>query len=168
MNYNTSFRKITLLLIISLLFIECKKKQKTDIQNIEPVLIIEKKEILVNKPKVGVLDSYLIGDWENSNTDSDIMFNITISPKGILTYNSGPFSEKIEIKFEKKIMKLYFLSIEGSNSFNESIKDMKQKNDSEKLIGTISLKNKLLIIESFGDKFGQLSKGKYTLNKMIL
>jgi hypothetical protein len=168
MNYNKTFRKINLLLLILLLFVGCQKSQKIDIQTIEPVLNIEKKQILVNKPKSGVLDSYLIGDWENSNTSSNMMYNISISPKGILTYSSGPFSEKMKIKFEKNIMKLYFISIEGSNSFNESTKYVKQKNDSEKLIGTMRLKNKFLIIESFGDKCGQLSEGKYTLNKIIL
>ena len=76
------------------------------------------------------------------------------------------FRFSLKIKFEKENMKLYFVSIEGSNSFNEATDNGNSKNDSKKLIGTVDLKDKLLIIESSGDEFGQLGKGKYILRKL--
>ncbi len=166
MKQTEKYNRLVMLLFISLFFINCEKGKKAEVQKPEPISTIEIKPVLVNKPKAAILNPYLVGDWDNSASGSDMIIQISIDAKGILTYSSGPFSETMEIKFEKENMKLYFVSIEGSNSFNEATDNGNSKNDSKKLIGTVDLKDKLLIIESSGDEFGQLGKGKYILRKL--
>jgi hypothetical protein len=171
--------RLVMLLFISLFFINCEKSKKAEFQKTEPKptteikpaqvnnseATIEIKSVQVNEPKVAILNPYLVGDWDNSESGSDFIIRISIDAKGVLTYSDGPFSEKMEIKFEKDTMKLYFVSIDGSNSFNEATNNGNSKNESKKLIGTVALKDKLLIIESYGDEYGQLGKGKYILKK---
>ena len=166
MKQSKKYSRLVMLLFISLFFINCEKSKKAEVQKTEPKPNTEIKPVQVNKPKAAVLNPYLVGDWDNSESGSDFIIRISIDAKGILTYSGGPFSEKMEIKFEKDNMKLYFVSIEGSNSFNEATDNGNSKNDAKKLIGTVVLKDKLLIIESYGDEFGQLGKGKYILKKI--
>jgi hypothetical protein len=166
MKLNKTQIEICFIIFFSFFFLQCEKSKKTEAQKPEQIKIIEKKPILVNEFKADVLDPYLIGSWENFDSESAFMYNMSISPEGILTYSSGPFSENMQIKFENGIMVLYFVSIDGSQSFNEATNNERPTNESKKMIGTVSLKDKLLIIESSGDEYGQLVKGIYKLKKI--
>lgn len=166
MKQTKKYHRLVMLLFISFFFINCEKDKKPEAQKPEPKSTIEIKPVTVNKPNAAILNPYLVGDWDNSTSGSNMIIQISIDAKGILTYIGGPFSEKMEIKVEKDKMKLYFVSIEGSMSFNEATNNGNSKKESNKFIGTVILKDKLLIIESSGDEFGQLAKGKYIFKKL--
>ena len=106
------------------------------------------------------IDSEMFGDWHND----DLNGTLSISKEEI-TFSGGPFSEHLSARTIDGVLELFFDSIDGSISFNDSTNNDGKKSNCKKLIGKCYLKDNILIFEGFGDECGQLPKGKFKLIK---
>jgi len=105
------------------------------------------------------IDKNFIGEWQCE--DESNYGTLSISKKEII-FSGGPFAEYFKTKINGNSIELYFDYIDGTNSFNKNVKNVKCK----KLVAKCTMVNKVFLFEGFGDTCGQLPKGKYKFIKM--